>query len=348
MKILLFKIVFLLALAQQANALVVLQYHHVSNETPKITSISPELFAQHMAYLKENKFDVWSMETLVDALSNGKDLPNKTAVITFDDGYISIYEQAWPLLKRYNYPFTIFVNTQHHDKPSKQFMSWDQLKTLSDQGVTIGNHSESHSYMVRRLENESQKQWRARVESEISDAQKNIDAKVGKQPKVFAYPYGEYNLELKGILKARDYIAFGQQSGAVSPSDHLQILPRFPFGGEYGDNEDFKIKVESIPFPFFKESFFDEKNKPFNAPILPKDTTRPILKLELGDAQLAAKIQCFGSGVGALPVQREDGAKEIMIQAQKSLKGERARYNCTAPFKSGVFYWYSTTFIFPQ
>ena len=102
----------LFALASHASALVVLQYHHVSDKTPKITSTPPELFEQHLAYLEKHRFNVLSIEKVAKLIRKGETLPRHAVVITFDDGFHSIYQNAFPLLKKRKWPFAVFVNSQ--------------------------------------------------------------------------------------------------------------------------------------------------------------------------------------------------------------------------------------------
>jgi len=82
---------------QSDNQAVILQYHHVSTDSPPVTSLSKESFTAHMDYLDENGFTILPLETVLHRLKNGPLLPDKTAVITFDDGYTSVYEIAYPL-----------------------------------------------------------------------------------------------------------------------------------------------------------------------------------------------------------------------------------------------------------
>ncbi len=79
------------AQSNQAASAVILQYHHVSSTTPPSTSISPADFRVHMEYLRDNGFTVLRLEEVVAALQDAASLPDKTAVITFDDGYLSVY-----------------------------------------------------------------------------------------------------------------------------------------------------------------------------------------------------------------------------------------------------------------
>lgn len=330
----------IMGISLPVQALVVLQYHHVSETTPKSTSVTPARFAEHMRWLKDNQYQVVSMHQLLKWLEQGEPIPNKAAVITFDDGYTSIYDIAWPILKKNKWPFTVFINTKPHDEKNQQFMSWKQLQTLAKDGVVIGNHSVSHAHLVRKLENETEKRWRARVTHEITAAQQRIQQQLGEQPKVFAYPFGEYNRGLQRILSGLGYVAFGQQSGPIAPIDQATALPRFPFGGDYGAKDDFSVKVSSKPLPIDEAVLVDEKGNILSDPLLPEGVHKPALHLS-GSSDILSKIQCFAGGK-KVDVSIDDG--RLLAQVNERFPAGRSRYNCTAPAAQG-FYWYSQLII---
>ena len=235
--------------APSAPAAVVLQYHHVGTDTPPSTSTAPDRFAMHLDYLEQSGFEVVRLEDLVKAHAAGGPLPDRAAAITFDDGYRSIYEAAWPLLKRRGWPFTVFVNSAPHDRGSPLFMSWDQLRELSEGGATIANHTVSHPHLLERLPGQDEAAWRRWVMSEITDAQARIRQEIGAAPKLFAWPFGEFDAALVDVLGELGFTGFGQQSGPLAVFSDPRALPRFPFGGPYGEREDFITKAESLPFP---------------------------------------------------------------------------------------------------
>lgn len=328
--------------ALPAGAAVVLQYHHVSDETPAATSISPALFRQHMAHLREAGYAVVSLPDLAARLRSGEPLPDRTVAITFDDGYDSIYQTAFPILKKYGWPFTVFVNTRPIDQGLEQFVSWKQLREMAAAGATVANHSYSHPHLLRRRQGESESAWRARVGDEILRAEMAIAKETGQEHRLFAYPYGEYDRETGKLLEDLGFMAFGQQSGPLAATDDLQALPRFPFGGPYGGMEDFKVKAASLPLPLSAAQVSAADDT-----VLPQSLTRPALELRLKDEDLAKRVRCFASGQGAIPVQVRGG--RVTARAPKDLPVGRSRYNCTAPSaEPGRFYWYSRLFIRKQ
>jgi len=336
-----------LCLASETNALVVLQYHHISDQSPQVTSTSPELFKAQMALLDEQGFTVLPLERLPKLLEaageRGARLPDKTVMITFDDGYRSIYNNAWPELKKRNWPFTVFVNSQPHDEKKALYMSWEQLRELASNGVSIANHSDSHPHLVRRRQDESEHQWQQRRMQEILFAEKRIKAEIGRSLKMFAYPYGEYDATLLDVLASNGYLAFGQQSGPVSASSHPQLIPRFPFGGEYGAIEDFSVKVNTLPFPHLKVELKDSKGRNITNPELPAGEFRPIMELRSPILGFPLSAQCFATAQGPIEAEIKGGA--LVARAQRPLNVGRSRYNCTAAAGGGRFYWYSQLFM---
>lgn len=325
-------------LAVGSQAAVVILYHHVSDKTPKSTSISPAQFEAQMDYLEKNNFKVVSLLELTEKLRNGDSLPDKTVAISFDDSYASVYESAYPRLKKRGWPFTFFVNTDSVGT-AKIFVNWNQLREMSKHGVTIANHTTQHNHLPRREKNESASDWSKRISAEITAAQLKIEQEIGYAPKILAYPFGEYDTEVQKIAEKLGYIAFGQQSGVLYNDGDLQAVPRFPFGGSFTELDDFVMKVNSRPMPVKKVSFYSDKESA-QENVIVKHGAKPWLVLELADASLLKKINCFATGQGAITVEIIDN--KLWVQAKQALAPGRVRYNCTAySGEKGRFYWYT-------
>lgn len=327
----------LLSMSLPASALVVLQYHHVDKGTPASTSVTPEQFAEHMALIETLGLEVVDLESATRALlssDSSVDNPTKQVAISFDDAYYSIMANAYPELKRRNWPFTIFVNTQAVNEKNRGIMSWQQLQQLADDGVTIANHSISHAHLPSIAKGHSLESW---LESEIFSAQIELQQKVGKIANMFAYPYGEFTLAMLPILAEKNMLAFGQQSGPIGRHSHPQALSRFPASGIYANPQTLKTKLLSLALPV--------SSSQLKEPVISSDNNPPELTIELmtGDYQ-ANRIQCFASQQGAIEqqIKKQAGHTLLITQATKKLTGKRARYNCTAPSNyKGRYYWYS-------
>jgi poly-beta-1,6-N-acetyl-D-glucosamine N-deacetylase len=329
--------IYLFLFAFYSQAAVVLIYHHVSNSTPKSTSISPEDFTAHLNYLETNQFKVVPLTDLVELIRQNKPLPDKTVAITFDDSYRDVYESAYPILKKRNWPFTFFVNTDSVGK-GKLFVTWDQLREMSKNGVTIANHSTAHNHMVRQNADESLAEWKIRVEKEITLAQQKIEQEIGSAPAIFAYPYGEYNTDLKLILRKLGYIGFTQQAGALSLVTDKQILPRYPFGGSFTKLDDFTLKVNSLALPVTAVRFYSANKKPLTTNTV-NAGDKPYFEMQLADIGLIKKVNCFLNGE---PMLIETEGSTVKIAFKKSLDQGRTKVTCTAPgSERGKFYWFT-------
>jgi peptidoglycan/xylan/chitin deacetylase (PgdA/CDA1 family) len=319
--------------ASHAN---ILLYHHVATDTPHSTSVTPKVFAQHMAYIAKH-FTVLPLNQIVDAIQHQQPLPNNTIAITFDDGYANIYANAHPILRQYKMPYTIFINPDVIGEQANQ-LTWQQVNAMQKEGVLFGNHTLNHLHMLDRKKDETDDQWLARVWQNVEDAEAMLANHTGVSLKYLAYPFGEFNKALADRLREHHYIGFGQHSGAVGMYSDLAALPRFPAAGHYANLETLKTKMASLPMPVVKNSL---SNPELSANVL----TSPIsldIKDPAKDVRLS-QANCFYQGE-VLDVKTTTTNIEFTLDAK--LPVGRSRVNCTAPSNSlnGRFYWYSQPF----
>src|SRR5690606_483358 len=142
-----------------------------ATDTPPITSVTPALFRQQMTFLRDNGFAVWPLPRLVEHLQADKAVPDGVVVITFDDAYRNIHDNAAPILREFGFPFTVFVSTEFVANRQRGYMTWDDLNALRKQGGTLANHTHRHPHLLRRLEGESEAVWKVRIQSEITTAE---------------------------------------------------------------------------------------------------------------------------------------------------------------------------------
>ncbi|MFO7995333.1 MAG: polysaccharide deacetylase family protein [Marinobacter sp.] len=314
------------ALAAKAD-LVVLQYHHVSDSTPPSTSTSVSLFEGQMEMIGELNIEVVPLESGTRDALDGKLDDRKQVAITFDDAYESVYSTAIPELEERGYPYTIFVNTDAIG--SNGYMTWEQLEEVRDRsGVTIANHSEDHGHLARRPD-ESRNDWTQRVENSLDTAQETLADRLGIDVPMFAYPYGEFDEALERKIKERDWLGYGQQSGAIGATSGDTRLPRFPMANAYGQLNSLKDKLRS-------------KALPVDASELPDgviDENPPTLSFTVPDSISVDRLTCFASGQGR--VDFEVSGDELTLKAPESFDSRRFRYNCTHPASDGSYYWLS-------
>ena len=315
----------------------ILQYHHVSNKTPKATSISPEQLEAHFRYLEKENFSVIPLDELVIALKNKQPLPEKTVAITFDDAYESIFENAYPLLKQRDWPFTIFVATDPIDLRYGDMLSWDQLRLMQQNGALIANHTRAHRHLTSKLPDETNRDWLARVEKDLRWTEQRIANEIPQQKakaKLFAWPYGEFNQPLLTLLADMKYISVAQHSGPASALDDFSALPRFPASGRYANLNTLKIKLNSMPLPVSNLS-----------QQAVTDTNPPLLSFDLEKGPYVARqLNCYGSGQGEIPIIRQ--GNHFQIQAKQTFNIRRFRYNCTLRHRSmNKYFWRSWAWV---
>ncbi len=325
--------------AHPAGNGVIFMYHHVDSATPASTSVTPETFAEQLDWLEREDFTVLPLIELLDALAAGEEVPERSVALTFDDAYRSVLTTALPALSARGWPFTVFVNTEAIDSGYDGYLSWDELRTLGRRGAAIGNHSVSHTHLVRRLPGESERQWRARIAREIGDAESRLQAEVGDfLSPAFAYPYGEYTAGIKDLVAERGLYGLGQQSGAVGAASDFLALPRYPIATGLGLTADeFALRARSRALPAVPAE--PERH------VLGPDDDRPGLQLKLGtsDDIRVADLACYASGQGRMNVEwLDDAMTEFVARPTRPLGIGRSKYNCTAPSRSasGVYYWY--------
>jgi peptidoglycan/xylan/chitin deacetylase (PgdA/CDA1 family) len=331
-------------LADTPTHAVALIYHHVDAGTPGATSVRPELFVEHLDHLAGGGHTVMGLEEVVAALRGGGDLPDRAVVLTFDDGYRSVYETAYPLLKARGWPFTVFVCPEGIDERRGPVMTWDQLREMAGNGATIANHGLRHDILHRRADGETDADWAARTRAELVAAHERIAHEIGRSPALLAYPYGEYDADLQAIVRDLGWAAFGQQSGAMGELSDLTALPRFPMAGSFAAMENFPVKVSCLPLPVLEAQSA--------GPLLPAGVgvvkPRPALRLTLAEGDYrASQLAAYASGQGRIELTWiDEEARVLEVRANEPLGTGRSRYNVTAPATDGRrYYWYSYTWI---
>ena len=320
-----------------AQSAVILLYHHVAEDTPPSTSISPANFDAHLAYLRDNDFNVIALDRMIDSLRSGQSLPEKSVVITFDDGYSSIFDVAFPMLQTYGYPFTLFLSTEPIDDGLSNYLTWDQVRQMSAADVIIANHMVDHPYMLEMGNDESHSQWLARLSENLLKAEQRIKAQTGQSHRYLAYPYGEYNPAIKSLLEELDFVGLAQNSGAVGPESDFLALPRFPLAGIYANLDTASTKFSTLPFSVTQV-------QP-DSPVTSTRNPSAILKFESGNYNLS-QIGCFANSkpIPMTWIDKEQGVLELI--PEQSYSGRRWRYICTvADPNSNRYYWHSVQWI---
>ena len=324
-----------------ADSAVILGYHHVAEDTPASTSVTPATFEAHMEHLAANDFHVWPLPKLVRTVRKGGDVPPRTVAITFDDAYASVHDAAFPRLAERGWPFTVFVTSDYIDRGLDEFVTWDELREMEAAGATIANHSLDHPHMVARGER-SQEQWLADMRATVVDAQARLEAELEAPARMFAWPYGEFSPPLQRMLSQLDFVGLGQQSGAIGPDSDFTALPRYPLATGVASLDSFALKVRSRPLPVADV-------RPASG-MLAGDARRPVLTITFGEGPYQPEaVRCYVGGGPAEIEFLEGDPPRLEVRPPQPLGTGRTKINCTAPATDGdQWFWYSHLWMKPH
>lgn len=310
---------------------VVIMYHRFGESDFPSTNVTMEQFRAHVAELKNGGYNVASLPAIVAALRNGEPLPPKTVGLSVDDAYTSVYTRAWPILKEAGFPITVFVATDPVDRAVPSYMSWDQIRELAEQGVTIGSQTGSHPHMADL--------GMGAIGTELRDSNMRFEKELGRKPDLFAYPYGEASLEVMELVKNEGFVAaFGQHSGAIGTGGEMYYLPRFAMNETFGSLDRFTLAASALPLRVADITQDDPKIGATNPPIIGFTVTWPTDGLD--------RLNCYASHVEQVDLQKL--GRRIEIRVDQPMPPGRTRLNCTMPAGNGRWHWYGRQYYVPK
>ena len=214
-------------LERKNSSLPILTFHALDDQ-PSVTSFSPQVFRRGIARLHENGYWTLSLTEAVDRLRRGQPFPKRSIVITFDDGYQSVYEEALPVLRDYGMCATVFLTVGESEAagavgrlPSlggRSMLSWSEIREMSKIGFSFGAHTLTHPDLTRLPVD--------RVEAEICRSKAVIEDALGNPVNCFAYPYGRYDQRSRDIVRQHFVCACSDKLGLTTSSSDLYALER--------------------------------------------------------------------------------------------------------------------------
>lgn len=312
------------AQAGAAETAVVLVYQRFGEDNNSSNSVKLSEFEAHIAELTNGKYNVVPLPEILAAIEKGEKLSNRTVAITIDDTFRSVYEEAWPRLKKAGLPFTLFVTTDPSDLGLPAYLTWDEIRELRDAGVTIGAHTASHMLASRSTTEE----LRADVERSLVGFQREL----GERPSIFSWPRGEMSAAGSEMLAQLGFKAgFGYHSGSVSSlADNMQ-LPRFPMVGTYAGEEEFKMRVNTLALPLTDVVPADPMVNGY-AP------TKFAFTIDAAAGRIRG-FNCFHSSQGLLDLKKT-GERSYEAGLNSSSLSGTWRINCTMPTGGKRFRWW--------
>jgi peptidoglycan/xylan/chitin deacetylase (PgdA/CDA1 family) len=206
-------------------AVPVLMYHRVSPLTPREArsplmrdlTVHPTEFERQVRYLLEKGFSFLLAREVEEAVRLGRPLPEKAVALTFDDGYRDNFEHAFPILRKYRVPATIFlvsstVGTANH-------LSWDDVLLMRRKQVGYGSHTVTHADLTTLAG--------PALDHELRESKRIIESRLVETISAVAYPAGKYNRRVAARAEAAGYLAGWKKGGGpVQPGADMFLLPR--------------------------------------------------------------------------------------------------------------------------
>ena len=159
-------------------------------------SVPPETFRAQMQYLADNGYTTIDLYDLSRAIVDKQDLPEKPIILTFDDGYLDNYENAYPILEEVGFKGTFFIPTEFIDFGREGYMNWAQIEEMSAKGHRMEPHSRTHPDLRDRR--------REFLIWEILGPIETLEAHIGYKPRYFSYPAGRYDEKVINLLQELD------------------------------------------------------------------------------------------------------------------------------------------------
>jgi len=312
------------AQAGAAETAVVLVYQRFGEDSNPSNSVKLAEFDAHIAELTNGKYNVMALPDILAAVEKGEKLANRTVAITIDDTFRSVYEEAWPRLKKAGLPFTLFVTTEPSDLGLPAYLTWNEIRELRDAGVTIGAHTASHMLVSQSTTEE----LRADIERSLASFQREL----GERPAIFSWPRGEMSTAAAEMLGQLGFkAAFGYHSGAISSLADSMQLPRFPMVGSYAMQKEFKMRVNTLALPL--------------TDVIPADPmvnggtpTKFAFTIDPAAGRIRG-FNCFHSSQGQQDL-KETGERRYEAALNGSSLSGTWRINCTMPTGGKRFRWW--------
>ncbi len=316
-------------------------YHNIEDKGGnKSLTITVAEFERQLQGVKDGGFTVIPMQDFLAWRRGEKNIPAKSCVISIDDGWVSGYTNAWPVLKKFGYPFTLFIYVNYVGSGGKS-LSWEQLAEMRDAGVDIQSHTYSHSNLrapgngvdaktkamvMKDIQTLGKEGW---LRKEIAESKKVLEERLGIRVNALAYPFGIYSPEARAMVKEAGYEAaftvYGQRLAHGAPFD---LLGRYAV--EAAKPEIFKSALamvgggvsasESSGPAVAQLASASMVTEPMDGATInnPKPRIRASIAT-MGEVE-PGSLEMRVSGVGALPVQHDAASKTITAQIAQPLK----------------------------
>jgi len=243
-------ILFFLGVIRGKYVVPVLMYHSVNPNASRQTmlAVKPETFECQMRFLRNNRYNVITLEELATLIKDKKKIPPRTIIITLDDGYRDNYTYAFPVLKKYNLCATIFIIVNEIGRPQDDRLSWDQVKIMQDSGLIIfGSHALGPEPLTKIKSEEE-------LKNQVFLSKQILEQKLGKKVNAFSYPEGRFNAKIRQLVIDAGYkVAVATNPGKGYPGDDIFALKRLRISENASNLFIFRVETSGF-YTFIKEA----------------------------------------------------------------------------------------------
>ncbi len=314
----------------------VLGYHDFSS-TRKVKEmvIRPSKFRNQMQAIKDLKLNVITLEDFILWKQGKKTIPDKSVLITIDDGWKSVYTDAYPVLKEFGYPFTIYLYTNYIDRGGRSMTS-EMIKEMMENGCTIGSHSVSHPMpsTVRKYQRKGTEEYKKFIDNELGESKKILETTFKQPISTYVYPGGLHTPEMFVTAAEVGYQhLFTVKPGKVTRNKDNNTLPRYIILGE--DKHDYIFKhATTFPANAISRStsgavFKKEMPHPVSPSAGDKISTRmPTITANLGKVENLdeSSIIMRVAGFGKVPATYDPETQTINWKVNRRLRS----HHCSA------------------
>ena len=227
----------------------IVMYHSVSvlADPKNMTNVSVAVFERQMRFFKKHHYNVVPLARLAELMKNKRKIPAKTIAITFDDGYKNNYTFAYPILKKYNLPATIFIIVDEVARPQGDRLDWAQIKEMQASGlVTIGSHTLGPEPLINYKSDEA-------LRAQIFDSKRLLEQALGVPVEIFSYPGGMFNARIRQMVIDAGYkLAVATNPGKDYPRDDIFAIKRLRISENSGNLFVFGVETSGF-YTFMKE-----------------------------------------------------------------------------------------------
>jgi peptidoglycan/xylan/chitin deacetylase (PgdA/CDA1 family) len=208
----------------------ILMYHHITQAAPgasrvqKDLSVSPARFREQVQWLQKAGYHTITFKQLTYHLALGWPLPDKPIILTFDDGYRDIFDNAFPILAEHGFVGTFYLVTYPIDEGHPEYLTWDQVKAMHDGGMEFGAHSYTHPDLVGKTVDY--------IVWQTVGSKEAIESRIGEPVRTFAYPSGSYDQQVIDVIQsAHFWTGITTRYGTEVQSGELFEIPRIRIRG---------------------------------------------------------------------------------------------------------------------